>query len=52
MKTMYVIEVYVSRGNAGWRDSGFVFDSMLEAELFALGNFRGVKTRVITSREN
>lgn len=46
MATLYVIEVLMSRAPAGWRRSSFVFRSMLAAELFALGNFQGVKTRV------
>lgn len=39
----YVIECLI-RGR--WTRSGFIFDSMVEAELFALGNFKAVKTRV------
>ena len=44
MKTLYVIECLV-RGR--WTRTGFIFGSMTEATLFALGNIRIVKTRVV-----
>lgn len=44
MATFYTIEAYIRNR---WTRSGFLFKSMTEAELFALGNFKAVKTRVV-----
>lgn len=42
--TRYVIECLI---HGRWTRSTFIFGSMVEAELFALGNLGFVKTRVV-----
>jgi hypothetical protein len=49
METLYTIEAFIHwHGRSSqWTRTAFTFRSMLAAELFALGNFKSVKTRVV-----